>query len=116
MRKIKFRAWEDGKMRRVDSFTWEEDWNYDVDLAKAAEPYAILMQFTGLTDKNGKEIYEGDVLGADHTPNTYTVQWDDAKSGWSVDGCTGYLRAWLNSWTLPLEVIGNIYENKELLK
>ena len=92
----------------------------------------IIMQFTGLKDKNGKEIYEGDILGI----------WDDRtiKKIWKIivrfgevdfhrdayTNCIGFFGTELNS-SMPqglkhclsykrCEIIGNIYSNPELLK
>ena len=75
-----------------------------------------LREFTGLKDRNGKEIYEGDVIEyreGDHEPQRFTAEF--------LDGAF-YLRSHedpeYNSLieTSPIEVIGNIYENPELVK
>ena len=74
-------------------------------------------QFTGLYDKNGKEIYEGDILlvGNDGYENTYN------KVG-IKDGCFGYVGE-VDSKILPFcdynvteEIVGNIYDHPELIK
>ncbi|UED77968.1 YopX family protein [Brevibacillus sp. DP1.3A] len=77
-----------------------------------------LLQYTGLRDKNGKEIYEGDVIHVpDHDWNGYVMFTGDcqyALKGKTVLGNDGYLlftQIYLNK----CEVIGNIYENPELL-
>lgn len=61
-------------------------------------------QFTGLLDKNGKEIFEGDVLKGG-IYKSYIVKWDNEENGFNV-----------NYHALKYEVIGNIFDNPELLK
>ena len=74
----------------------------------------ILMQFTGLYDRNGKEIYEGDIVlwGGIHNR---VVKWEPyGYSPWACDGegdhdCHA-------GWHVESEIIGNIYDNPELIK
>lgn len=75
--------------------------------------YCSLMQYTGLKDKNGKEIYEGDVLDNGMYPHVM-IFWDKEYAGFRVTtySCIKKLSEYVNNW----EVIGNIYENHELLK
>lgn len=74
-----------------------------------------LMQFTGLHDKNGKEIYEGDVIKIYGVSNHYVVGYDEKRVRFCFvypDGMPErdiYPRA-------PREIIGNIYENPGLLQ
>lgn len=63
-------------------------------------------QFTGLYDKNGKEIYEGDILkGGIYL--SYEVKWDYEDNGWNVKN---------DDIRKHYEIIGNIHENPELLE
>lgn len=77
-----------------------------------------LMQFTGLLDSKGNEIYEGDILA---NPDGYKgkasiVKWNDEGAYFHVfrgETSSGYT---LKGETSRAEIIGNIYENPELLK
>lgn len=123
---IKFRAWDkkNKEMNYTDKATLHQGkavkfnfmfpWRDNIFIDEWQ-----LMQFTGLTDKNGKEIYEGDILGG--TPNMHIMEVFMGKYGL----CIRFTDLG-HKYTVPLmddlfdnfdvEVIGNIYENKELLK
>lgn len=91
---------------------------------KEHDSYAIdkvtLLQFTGLKDKDGVEIYEGDIIKNGRGPRTAIVQWDGGSAGWFMkylpNPGTNYTRGWsvAAEWA-RYEVIGNIYENSELV-
>lgn len=108
MREIKFRAWDTTK-GEMDYCGLERAGGYHECMEHP------LMQYTGLKDANGKEIYEGDIVRAtDHRNDnkTYilTVEWEQCatSSGWTLSSI---------GWNQEeLEIIGNIYENPELLK
>ena len=79
----------------------------------------ILMQFTGLTDKNGKEIYEGDIMRIPMTVGYATMVWEEEQAGFFAQIIEGeeILSARIDyANERGIEVIGNIYENRELLK
>lgn len=108
MREIKFRAWDKNKKKFVDAksyFGWSSPWIH-------------LMQYTGLKDKNGKEIYEGDILKLDSWTSNQQVVFDEG--GFCLAGKdTGFTSDihYIHHAGIPqATVIGNIYENPELLK
>ncbi len=138
MRKIKFRAWHgSGSMQFLGVINWNDN---VVEPLGGGEEVSIdeivLMQFTGLHDKNGKEIYEGDIVVKNsyiwfdkNKPNYRgTVEW--IYSQWQVvahcinknkRGISDGINEGLNddgfedNEKSDWEVIGNIYENPELL-
>lgn len=78
-------------------------------------------QYTGLPDKNGKKIFEGDVLSGhldDLFPkeeSRYEVVWHDY--GWHIKSGNGFFDTMEQNWVnMFLEVIGNIHDNPELLE
>lgn len=69
----------------------------------------ILMQYTGLKDKNGKEIYEGDIMISEFSSEKVIVEWKDLGDAGATYG-VGF-----NAYEGD-EVIGDIYSNPELIK
>lgn len=120
METIKFRAWnkKTKKMYKVlhlhqadyeNQMSWATVEGFDIieqkEIHIQIQPKDIeLMQFTGLKDKNGKEIYEGDIVKYEHhyagTKNV-EVKYDKEKTGFYP----------LHCFHKSFEVIGNIYEN-----
>ena len=76
------------------------------------QPHLILIQCTGLKDKNRKLIYEGDIL-KDKYGALHPISWND-KGFYEAD--TFAVAGFYNAIQEDMEVIGNIYENPELIK
>ena len=77
-----------------------------------------LMQYTGLKDKNGKEIYEGDILFFRDENMKYVVVWQDAAFIIKSIEIRKYSEKmyWIDDVEICCEIVGNIYENKNLLE
>lgn len=126
----KFRAWlkDEQEMHDVLAFDTRghsflgiegshvtvDGWCDVFEVGKQAE----LMQSTGLKDKNGVDVYQGDIIkctsGCPHE-----VIWLEEYGGTFIGGMPAWYLSGLNngySWTGEEEVIGNVYENPELLK
>jgi len=128
-RVIKFRAWDKEEQKMINHRLLEgnnpfDQWN------NYGEGRFVWMQFSGLHDKNGKEIYEGDivkkVIDKDngykdfyHESKCEVIfrdgcfmyrEWEDGESGWE-----GYLKGREPMSDSTFEVIGNIYENPDLI-
>lgn len=128
-REIKFRAWDRSNKAMLTRFDIDgEGTNQIRDIRIGFQEIqegrkitthtddVILMQFTGLLDKNGKEIYEGDIVKYIIENSTAmrigTVEW--CIAGWIVNAGMHYSDwSFCNQWRV--EIIGNIYENSDLL-
>lgn len=113
MRIIKFRGWSKSKKIMIEDLNgWSKGYENEYEL----------MQFTGLLDKQGKEIYEGDIIKIRDT--ICTIRYEESTASYHLifRGGTSYqyekYRFDKESTSLNVlgffEVIGNIYENPEL--
>lgn len=121
-REIKFRAWDANNRHMVD-----DDWNFvfyagshhvEDERGQLLKNYQ-LMQYTGLKDKNGVEIYEGDILAYEwpDKSRTITVVEEDVVYVSDHNETPITITGFSFSFAVDeLKVIGNIYENGELLK
>jgi len=127
MRENKFRAWNKKERRLyspflLDDIGTDEFGLYIIcekDYMRGSWEDYIIMQYTGLKDKNGKEIYEGDVIKYREYPNNEKselckIEWLDSYEG---DGfkMTGFVSP-AYDYPTDIEIIGNIHENPELLE
>lgn len=122
----KFRVWLPDKdverMLRVKALVFENDktrcvcgYAYDFYLE---DEDATIMQSTGLCDKEGTEVFEGDILHHQiQTDYTFIVKYDKDNGRWYGDGLSRTYRIDITKDFLQYyKVIGNIYENPELLE
>lgn len=112
MREIKFRAWDKCKSRMV----FFDLWDAEVSIPSSDSP---IMQYIGLKDRTGREIYEGDIV------SFYIEDKEDSQGKSEVYFLNGCFSINAGEEYKPclcmceeeyLEVIGNIYENGDLLK
>ena len=122
MRQLKFRAWS----KEFEKFLTKEEWFFDFDgdlyfwdivendMIRVPENEYIIQQYTGLKDKNGVEIYEGDIVKA--TSDLYENENFVGKVIFD-EGC---FLTWVNKNDIrgirgegDIEVVGNIFENSE---
>ena len=129
---IKFRAWDKYLRQYINNIEFLSNGYFSSDgcpvflmegksddyqnLEESFENNFILQQFTGLLDKNGKEIYEGDIIQLDGAPYRWEVLWD--KWRWCV--VSPDFNSNIQGFTAAIYdraiVIGNIFENPELIK
>lgn len=139
-RELKFRSW-DGQIMSYDVTLWINPIHKTAiawDCMRDCKIEGLeIMQYTGLKDKNGKEVYEGDILynvdnfgcvtgwgggEQDDKPNKKIIVWDENDSRFKLDFCNpAYHGRGVSGYSLckancdnKFEVIGNIYENQTL--
>lgn len=123
-RLLKFRAWDKRglQMIDVDGLAWDSRGiaigkdDRDTDNWERSGDYE-LMQYTGLKDKNGVEIYEGDVVTYRGKTDMMHIGTVKSEVHWSDRKCGFYpMVEWFSQRDDGVEVLGNIYEHPELLQ
>jgi hypothetical protein len=109
MREIKFRGWHITKKIMIPNVQDTCD-GLDINWWKTNYSNVILMQYTGLKDKNGKEIYEQDILRFNHL--LLRIVW--SGTGFNIAGWGNLLSEYVLTGQHDMEVVGNTYENPEL--
>jgi hypothetical protein len=112
MREIKFRLWHKDLKKILTPDEWHH-FGANIVMGVLKSEYHEIMQYTGLKDKNGKEIYEGDIcrIITNEGLTISAIEWDCLHLQWSARR-TDYFRYAPSS--CDLEVIGNVWENPEL--
>lgn len=122
-REIEFRAWLKDEKKMVDvreiNFSSEQIcFETEDEILYASFDEIELIQYTGLKDTNGVKIFEGDIVKNIYSNSKYELFWDEENCCFrmrNMDDDYDYLVLNIREAGM-LEVIGNIYENKELLE
>ena len=112
-RTIKFRAWDKEEQEMLD---WDKFFNLDIaQVFESKGSWGVYpMQYTGLKDANGVEIYEGDIVNWQGA--VCYISWEESDASFMA---VEQYDSWAESgqeWGGNCKVIGNIYQNPELLK
>ena len=111
MQEFKFRAWHTG----VNEMLYEDYLGNVFQWLREKQPIKI-MQYIGLKDRKNNKIYEGDIIKLGNIEigfSNHKVQWNQENCSWKLSTFGGRL---IESRIKIYEIIGNIYENSELLK
>lgn len=120
MRDLKFRAWDKVNKKislpfNIYEYSEDQDSEYGrFHFPSIEDGGCEIMQFTGHKDKNGKEIYEGDICSIGFNVQ---IKWDEEKArfGFSYVGGNSIMDQFWHRCPKDIIVIGNLYENPELM-
>lgn len=105
-REIKFKYWNSQKK----GMYYKDTWN---DFPLKVDENDVWLEYTGLKDKSGVEIWQGDIVRMNK--KNYEMKWSDLLLGFQLKELSDNPQKWVSFSTAKIEVIGNIYENPELL-
>jgi len=113
MNNLKFRIWDKRKKKMLYPASYVGGITALIALENIPDPKSsVVMQYTGFKDTMGKEIYNGDIL--EHAKKEYyKVVWNEDGLWW-VESSDNSDILW--RWAKVCKVVGNIYQNPELLK
>lgn len=127
MKHLKFRVWDREKETFLKDvfvgsdgqlYQFSKDTIYGAAITFLGKENKKILQFTGLRDKNGYEIYDGDIVNL--KGDLYTVSWNGCFSSFdmtNIDKAKQYKDLYiLNKNFEKSEIVGNIYQNRELLE
>ena len=124
MRELKFRAWDKELKRMYSNISFDNNTRLpgqikspDIDsLTFVTKSRCEIMQYTGLKDKKGKGIYEGDLLKIKDDKPLIKVVWNKKYASFCLEHEVWMFSHWFGEAIDPdeCEVVGNIYENPEL--
>lgn len=119
-REFEFRAWLTKYNKMVNIYSWNIWQEYFMCSEYDSEFYleeTPIMQYTGLKDMRGKEIYEGDILSDGSNEKPYKVIFENGSFRAEFEGdFEGYSFDLIDVVAQGCEIVGNIYENPELIK
>lgn len=125
MRDIRFRIWNENLKEMIKDihicpqYGWlvMSDNDAIAERGRVSEEDLIWMQYTGLKDKNNKEVYEGDIVMFDYD---WTKSTEIGVVTWNNDNASFQIKGHIPSSSMKhlkqMKIIGNIYQNKKILE